>query len=157
MRSRRSRGARRWSGRRGAVIVEFALVVPFLFLIVFGIIDFSRAYAQLNAINSALREGARYASTLREIDYTNGSYVASVKARVQNYATVFGYNSLDMSKVSVTTTSSPGSPIEFITVTVTAHPLPLPVLRGFIGVPPLTVTRSVSYRWERAGVPSSSP
>ena len=58
------RSARRLLGKRiGAVIVEFALVVPFLFLIVFGIIDFSRAYAQLNNINSSLREGARYGTT----------------------------------------------------------------------------------------------
>jgi len=55
------RSARRLLRKRvGAIIVEFALVVPFLFLIVFGIIDFSRAYAQLNNINSSLREGARY-------------------------------------------------------------------------------------------------
>jgi Flp pilus assembly protein TadG len=148
MRSPWSRSRR----RKGAVIVEFALVVPFMFIIVFAIIDFSRAYAQLNAINSALREGARYASTLREIDFSSGTYTASVKARVQNYATVFGYNSLDMTKVTVSTTLV-GTNIEYITVNVNAHPLPLPVLGRFLGLPPLTVTRSVSYRWERAGVP----
>jgi Flp pilus assembly protein TadG len=151
MRSRRFRGGR---GRRGAVIVEFALVVPFLFLIVFGVIDFSRAYAQLNAINSALREGARFASTLRQVDFDDGSYTAAVKAKVQNYAAVFGYNSLDMTKVTVSTTLVSGN-IEYITVAATAHPLPLPVLGKFIGVPPLTVTRAISYRWERAGIPAS--
>ena len=51
--------------RRGAVIVEFALVVPFLALIVFGVIDFSRAYGQMNALDSAIREGARYGSKWR--------------------------------------------------------------------------------------------
>lgn len=154
MRSRRFRGAR---GRRGAVIVEFALVVPFLFIIVFAVIDFSRAYAQLNAINSGLREGARYGSTLRESDFTGGTYVDSIKAKVKNYTNVFGYNSLDTTRVNVTTTNSPSGVIEFVTVTVAAHPLPLPVLGGFLGLPPLTVTRSLSYRWERAGLPPGSP
>jgi Flp pilus assembly protein TadG len=148
------RSPRRFAAKRrtGAVIVEFALVVPFLFLIVFGVIDFSRAYAQLNAINSALREGARYGSTLRESDFSGGGYVAAVKAKVQNYATVFGYNSLDMTKVAVTTD---GPPIQFVTVTVTAHPVPLPVLGKFLGLSPLSVTRSVTYRWERAALPAT--
>jgi len=60
------RRVRRLLGKRtGAIIVEFALVVPFLFLIVFGIIDFARAYAQLNNINSSLREGARYGAAMK--------------------------------------------------------------------------------------------
>ena len=135
--------------RKGAVIVEFALVVPFLFLIVFAVIDFSRAYTQLNAINSALREGARFGSTW---DYTKwGDPTTQVKAKVQQYATVFGYNSLDMTKVTVT----PGGPTpadpDWMEVKVTAHPLPLPILTGFLGVSPLTVTRSVTFRMERSG------
>ena len=141
--------------RRGAVIVEFALVVPFLFLIVFAVIDFSRAYAQLNAINSALREGARYAATYK--NFSVGTPTDSVKARVQQYATVFGYNSLNMNLVTfsvINNTASPPTP-EYVQVTVTAHPLPLPILTGFLGVSPLTVTRTVRYRWERAALPAS--
>ena len=141
--------------RRGAVIVEFALVVPFLFLIVFAVIDFSRAYAQLNAINSALREGARYAATYK--DFAVGTPTDSVKARVQQYATVFGYNSLDMTKVAFNVINSTVSPFgpEYVQVTVTAHPLPLPILTGFLGVSPLTVTRTARYRWERAALPGT--
>jgi Flp pilus assembly protein TadG len=148
-----SRFARK--NRRGAVIVEFALVVPFLFLIVFAVIDFSRAYAQLNAINSGLREGARYAATYK--DFAVGNLTDSVKTRVQQYATVFGYNSLDMTKVTFAVINNTGSPPtpEWVQVTITAHPLPLPILTRFLGVSPLTVTRSVRYRWERAAIPAS--
>ena len=153
MRSRLWRGRNR---RRGAVIVEFALVVPFLFLIVFAVIDFSRAYAQLNAINSGLREGARYASTLRYSDVEAAGFAASVKTKVQNYAAVFGYNSLDITKVGVAL-DVPLPNTQYFTVSVSAHPLPLPVLSGFLGIPPLSVTRSVTYRWERAGLPPTAP
>ena len=56
---------RRFSKRtRAAAIVEFALVVPIFFMIVLGIIQFSRAYARMNALTAALREGSRTASTL---------------------------------------------------------------------------------------------
>jgi Flp pilus assembly protein TadG len=134
-----------WFGRRrrrGAVIVEFALVVPLLFIIVFGVIDFSRAYAQLNAINSGLREGARFASTLREADITAAGFTTSVKNKVQNYAAAFGYNSLIVDSVKVDLdVAMPNT--QYITVRINAHPLSLPVLTNFIGVPPLRVTRSV--------------
>src|SRR5688572_26265666 len=143
--------AHRRRPRRGAVIVEFALVIPFIALITFAIIDFSKAYTQMNVLNSALREGARFGS--RWPDFTQGDYVTAVKNKVQLYATTNGFNGYDASKISVTTTaSSAGTPFEYITVTATAHPIPLQVLGSFLGVPALSLTRSVNYRWECAGL-----
>jgi len=137
---------RRLVARRGAVIVEFALVVPFLALIVFGVIDFSRAYGQMNALDSAIREGARYGSKWK--NYAIGDYRTAVKDKVQSYATTYGFNGLDLTKVSVNTG---GTNNEYITVTVTAHPIPLATLSRFLPVPALTLTRSVTFRWECAG------
>ncbi|MGI9648242.1 MAG: TadE family protein [Acidimicrobiia bacterium] len=48
----------------GAALVEFAIVVPLLLLLVFGIIEFGRAYNAQNTLTHAAREGAReYAIT----------------------------------------------------------------------------------------------
>jgi Flp pilus assembly protein TadG len=44
---------------RGAAAVEFALVLPLLLLIVFGIIDFGRALNAQITLTQAAREGAR--------------------------------------------------------------------------------------------------
>lgn len=129
------------------MIVEFALIVPFFFIVIFGIIDFSRAYSQLNAINAGLREGARFASVQKSLDPLP---TAAVRARVAQMAGVFGYNSLNTATVSLTLTPNATAP-EYVTVTVTAHPVPLPVLGRFLGLSPFTLTRSVTYRWERAG------
>lgn len=43
----------------GAAAVEFALVLPVLLLILFGIIDFGRAYNMQLALTQAAREGVR--------------------------------------------------------------------------------------------------
>jgi Flp pilus assembly protein TadG len=134
--------------RRGAVIVEFALTVPFLFILVFGVIDFSRAYSQLNAMNAGLREGARFASVMK--DPTAAGAQTAVRQKVQAASAVFGYNSVDVTKVTLTLTTIP-SGTEYVIVSVTAHPVPLPVLGKFLGISPFTVTRSVRYRWERTG------
>lgn len=47
---------------RGAATVEFALVLPVLLMLVFGIIDFGRAYSQQVQLSQLAREGARLAS-----------------------------------------------------------------------------------------------
>lgn len=47
--------------RRGQSAVEFALVAPLLFLLMFGIVDFGRAMYYQNEITNAAREGARIA------------------------------------------------------------------------------------------------
>ena len=141
---------RRLSTRRGAVIVEFALVVPFISLIVFGVIDFSRAYGQLNALDSALREGARYGSKIKNVDAYD--YSTLVKTKIQEYATQYGFSGLDLSKITVGLTYSVGTKVEAITATATAHPIPLQVLGRFLGVPDLSVTRTVVFRYECAGL-----
>ena len=47
--------------QRGQSVVEFALVLPLLLLVVFGITEFGRAWMTMNVITSASREGCRLA------------------------------------------------------------------------------------------------
>lgn len=49
-------------GDRGAAAVEFALVVPVLLVVLFGIIDFGFAINRYAIVNNAAREGVREAS-----------------------------------------------------------------------------------------------
>ena len=46
-------------GERGAVLVEFAFILPILVLFIFGIVEFGRAYSARIQLTSAVREGAR--------------------------------------------------------------------------------------------------
>ncbi len=49
-------------GERGASTVEFALVLPALMLVIFGIVEFGRVFMVHQMLTSAAREGARVAS-----------------------------------------------------------------------------------------------
>ena len=64
--------------RRGAAAVEFAVVVPFFLILVFGMIDFGRAMMISQVIQNASREGARLAST-------DGATGQMVTDRVNSY------------------------------------------------------------------------
>lgn len=46
---------------RGQALVEFALVVPFFFLLLFGIIEAGRFIFYYETLSNSTREGARYA------------------------------------------------------------------------------------------------
>ena len=59
---KRSPSSSRKARDRGSVAVEFALVVPALLLIVFGLIDFGRALNAQISLTGAAREGARLAA-----------------------------------------------------------------------------------------------
>lgn len=56
---RRFRRLRPRSDRSGQAAVEFALIAPILLLLVFGLIDFARAWSAHHVIADAAREGAR--------------------------------------------------------------------------------------------------
>jgi Flp pilus assembly protein TadG len=47
--------------QRGSSLVEFALVITILFMLIFGIMDFSRAAYTYNFLSGAASSGARYA------------------------------------------------------------------------------------------------
>src|SRR6266849_3091818 len=64
---------------RGQSLVEFAAIAPILFLLVFGIIEFGRAFYAYNAIVNAASEGARYGI----LDPQNTSCIKKV---VKNYS-----------------------------------------------------------------------
>lgn len=49
------------SGDRGAALVEFALVLPFLVIVVLGTVDITRAYQERNRLLGSAREGAAFA------------------------------------------------------------------------------------------------
>jgi Flp pilus assembly protein TadG len=76
---------------RGSAAVEFALLLPVLLLLLFGIIDFGRALNAQITLTQAAREGARLAAL--------GQSTATVTSRAQSAAT-------GLSNVTVTVSSS---------------------------------------------------
>lgn len=56
----KSPAVQRGSGDDGAALVEFALLLPFLALLVFGTVDLGRAFQLKNAAINMAREGAAY-------------------------------------------------------------------------------------------------
>lgn len=57
---------------RGATLVEFAVIAPLLFLLLFGVIEFGRVISAYTTVWTGAREGARYATTTGESDVTSG-------------------------------------------------------------------------------------
>jgi len=55
---------------RGTALVEFALIAPLLFLLIFGIIDFGRALNYYNETTQLAGQGARAAAVNRNPDGT---------------------------------------------------------------------------------------
>jgi Flp pilus assembly protein TadG len=64
---RKQRPANR-ENERGQAIVEFAIVLPLLLILLFGVIDFGRALQTYITINNASREGARLGSINPDAD-----------------------------------------------------------------------------------------
>ena len=58
---RRKSARNRLKDETGQSLVEFALVVPMLLLLVFGIAEFGRAWMAQNVLTGAVREAARIA------------------------------------------------------------------------------------------------
>ena len=83
--------------RRGAVAVEFAVVAPVLVAIVFGMIQYGRAFEMQNQLQVAAREGARFAS----MDHTGMSMNGQtsnqkVATDVKNFLATYGMKQSDV-------------------------------------------------------------
>ena len=83
---------------RGATLVELALVLPILVLLVFGVVEFGRAYNAQVTLTHAAREGARVLALTRD-------------AGAAETAAVGAATSLDPAQLSVSTDPcNPGQP-----------------------------------------------
>jgi Flp pilus assembly protein TadG len=71
---------------RGAAAVEFALVLPLLLLILFGIIEFGRAWSVKQTLTDAAREGARIAVVSERFNLTTAQLEDSVRRTVTRAA-----------------------------------------------------------------------
>jgi Flp pilus assembly protein TadG len=70
---------------RGAIIVEFALIVPILLVLLVGIINFGQAYNTQIAVQGAAREGARaLALGNSAVDAVNASGVDAISVSSQS-------------------------------------------------------------------------
>lgn len=75
----RRRGRRR-SHERGAVAVEFALVLPILVGLLLGTITAGLAYSQSIGLTNAVREGSRFGATA---DLASGTWTGDVIDRIR--------------------------------------------------------------------------
>lgn len=73
--------------RRGATVVEFAIVAPLLLTLVLGVVQLSLAMNRAQGLHAAAREGARAASLETTTDAQVRSAVASALDGVTGAAT----------------------------------------------------------------------
>lgn len=107
----------------GAAAVEFALVLPILILILFGIIEFGFALYNKEVITNASREGAR-AGIVQAPKLTE----AAVKDVAKDYLASAGW---DKTKADISVTGAGGAFPNSLTVTVN-YPYSFSVLPNFI-------------------------
>jgi Flp pilus assembly protein TadG len=135
----------------GAELIEFALILPMLLVIVFGIAEVGLLFQRNLVITNAAREGARMA-ILPGYSITPGG---DVETRVNAYLTAAGVPGTATTAVApITVTAPSGALIQHKQVTVTyVHPGTIlgPII-GLIGgsFGPLTLTGVASMREEIA-------
>ncbi|WP_113719564.1 TadE/TadG family type IV pilus assembly protein [Arthrobacter dokdonensis] len=125
----RRRLTSRLGSERGAAAVEFALVVPVLLLLLFGIIEFGRVYNAQIELTGAAREGARVMAI--------GNDPAAARAAAKAGAPSLNPALTDAQLAVVTTGTDPSSCLKAagaanVSVTVTAR-YPLTFLTGMFG------------------------
>jgi Flp pilus assembly protein TadG len=135
----------KWKSESGAALVEFAITVPLLFLIVWGAIDFARAYYTSNSLASAVREGARYA-----VVFQNPTANAdAIKAKVKQSFNAFGGDTILDAAITVYDSTAVGTPVPGnVTVEVKNYvwksTTPLNIFTGG----QILMTRRAKFRWE---------
>lgn len=133
-------GRKRVRKARGAAVVEFAVVLPLLLTILFGIIEYGWVFMVRQTLQTAAREGARVAVLQTSVDpYTN------VVGRIASVMAPTGLTSYDVTMTHATD----GSPVEVITLSIPYNDVSL--LGGFFGTHDYNLIGSCSMRKEGMG------
>ncbi|MFH1107803.1 MAG: TadE family protein [Planctomycetota bacterium] len=123
--------------RRAAAVVEFAVVLPLLLTILFGIMEYGWVFMVRQTLQTAAREGTRIA-----ILQTSTSPYTSVLTRVAEVMEPTGLTGYSVSMTHATV----ADPVETITVTVPYSEVSL--MGGFFGTHAYDLGGSCSMRKE---------
>ena len=141
---------------RGDNMVEFAIILPFFFLLMFGILDLGHLYWVQVTLENAVRQAGRFAVTGRSLPTM--TRVASIKAIAEKAAP--GFN-LDPSQIIITSqlggssstnsASAGGLPGDTVNISVTTHlGLFTPMIGRYFGQNGVdTFTVATTFRNER--------
>lgn len=129
---------------RGQSLVEFALLFPLIILLVMGLFDIGRAVFYYAVLNTAVREGTRYAIVQPACDYTanagvcigefpndvmltdcnNASSIANQRVCQEIINKYFNIGELSSSMITIThTVNSTNDPIVHILVELDFEPI----------------------------------
>lgn len=144
---------RKAASTRGSSIIEFAVVVPAFFLLLFALLDFSRLFYVQLTLQNAVRQAGRYAITGNHMADPNHpgqnlSRVNSIIQVAQNAA-----QGLDVAAIQVSSLDggqgSAGGPGDTVTISLTTNQkLMTGLVAGFFKNGTYTFTVSVSFRNE---------
>lgn len=102
---------RRGRERRGAALVEFAMVAPVFFLFMVGAIEFGRAIMVQEVLTDASREGAR-------VGILDGSTTSDVAAAANSYLSAMSISGTTVTVSPLNPGSSPSGTQVTVTVSV---------------------------------------
>jgi Flp pilus assembly protein TadG len=140
--------------RRGQALVEFALVIPILLFIVFGILDLGRYVYSLNSLNEAARESARTGSVSLRAECTGLTraacvdFVARARLRTVPLASVAVTTTCEHinpngSRTTVALTSCRSNDLLVVAIDAPFSPW-TPVISGLLGTPNMNGTARVT-------------
>src|SRR5436190_22119522 len=94
---------------RGQAIVEFAIVLPVLLAMLFGVLEFGRMIFIYSAVTNASREAARFGSAIGFSDttyYQKYQYCAGIRATAKKYGFLLN---LQDSDIAIAYDTGPGT------------------------------------------------
>lgn len=130
-----------WCHDRGQSVVEFALILPILLLVLFGIIEFSLVVYNQAMITNASREGARYGALFNAnpsssdpaerayLQYNSTQVTNIVSSYLSNHLITFG----SAANPTITFTPAPRGQTGVVTVNYTYRFLVLSNLLSLVG------------------------
>jgi Flp pilus assembly protein TadG len=131
--------------QRGTAVVEFALVAPILFLLIFGIFDFGRALNYYNQETQLVGLGARAAAVSRDPADTGAASGQNIQTELAN---TYAKGELQgKTQICITPATAPaiGQPV---TVTASYDFKFLPLIGAAVGSPTITIQASQTERQE---------
>ena len=138
---------------RGTSLLEFALVAPMVFLLLFGVFDFTRLFYVEMTLQNAVRTAGRYGVTGNHLPDPNhqGQNLSRVSSMIQiAQQAAMG---LDVSNMQISSTGggqgSAGGPQDTLTISLTTNlKLLTPIVGQFFNNGTYTFTVAVSFKNE---------